>query len=121
MKEYKITLDKERTLKFSMRSFKELEERTGKPVASIFMDAVNLSAEEQQKALIKTFMSSRFIADFIYCGLLHEQPSVSYDQVLDMIPPSKQMDIMMLALTALPEELGLSTSFKTGAKKKEDK
>ena len=107
MNEYKIILDKERKLKYSNRSFMELEKRLGKSIVSIFTEAVGLSPQEQQKKLVSTFSNGQFISDFVYCGLLHEG-ELTYDQVIDLLSPSRYMELMALALEVLPLEFGLT-------------
>lgn len=118
MNEYRIVLDKERVLKFSNRSFMELEKRIGKSVVSIFVEAAQITDEAaRQRALMDAFSKAEFITAFIYCGLLHEK--VSYDNVVDLIPVNKYMEVMILALRVLPEEYGLSAKGETEDKKKE--
>lgn len=108
MNEYSIILDKERKLKYSNRSFMELEKRTGKSIVSIFTEAAQAKdAKEQQKKLMETFSTSQFLTDFVYCGLLHEG-QLTYDQVIDFIPVKNYMAIMTLALEVLPAEFGLA-------------
>jgi hypothetical protein len=108
MNEYSIILDKERKLKYSNRSFMELEKRTGKSIVSIFTEAAQAkTGQEQQKKLMETFSTSQFLTDFVYCGLLHEG-QLTYDQVIDLIPVKDYMAIMTLALEVLPAEFGLT-------------
>lgn len=114
MNEYKIILDKERKLKYSNRSFMELEKRIGRSIVSIFTEAAGKTQAEQQKTLLGTFSSGQFITDFVYCGLLHEG-ELTYDQVIDLIPANKYMELMALALEVLPAEFGLTA--KTDKKK----
>jgi len=121
MNEHKINLDKERVLKFSNRSFMELERRLGKPIVSIFTEtALQKTTEEKTKVLISLFSSSQFITDFIYCGLMHEKEPLSYDQVIDIIPVKQYMEIMTLAMTVITDEFGYSSKSKSGAGKKKE-
>ena len=86
----------------------ELEKRTGKSIVSIFTEAAQATnALEQQRKLMETFSTSKFLTDFIYCGLLHNG-ELTYDQVTDIIPVKDYMSIMTLALEILPAEFGLT-------------
>lgn len=117
MNDYKIILDKERTIKYSNRSFIELEKRTGQSIVSIFTEATSEATPElQQRKLVGIFSTSKFINDFIYCGLLHEK--INYEDIIDMVSVNKYIEIMTLAFKILPEEYGFTSTAKKETKKK---
>lgn len=118
MNDYKIILDKERTLKYSNRSFIELEKLTGRPIVSVFTEASQeATAALQQKKIMEVFSSVQFLTSFVYCGLLHEK-ELTYDEIVDFIPSGKYMEIMTLALEVLPAEFGMSAKAGSVGKKK---
>lgn len=121
MNDYKIILDKERTLRYSNRSFMELEKRMEKSVLSLFTDmGTATNGDTPQKMLMAQFSSAKFISDFIYCGLLHD-PEMDSEKVIDIIPVSKYTEIMLTAINILTTEFGLTTNGKAAVAVKADK
>lgn len=114
MEVYKITLDKDRELKYSNRAFRELEKLTGKSILAVLAEISSTEDEaERNKKTLEFFMSSKFLTDFIYCGLLHDK--VTYDQAIDMIPVKKYTEIMQVALKVITDEFSMG-----GTEKKSD-
>lgn len=102
MNEYTIVLDKERVLKYSNRSFKELEKKTGVPILAMLHEI--FASENQQEQMMRKFFSSEFITDFIWAGLLHEK--VPYETAIDIIPVKKYPAITELAIKIIMTEFG---------------
>lgn len=111
MTPYTITLDKERTLKFSNRSFLELEKHLGKPILAILMEALKLEegqTEVNTSKLTEALGSLKFLTSFVWAGLLHEK--ISYENCIDIVPMrfDKQMELMTLAMNVITTEFGLT-------------
>lgn len=102
MTEHRIVLDRERVLKFSNRSFFEIEKKIGKPVL--------LAVSDTEKA-----SSLSFLATFLWAGMLHEK--VSYDEVVEMIPLNRYTQLIEFMMGVIMEEFGLSQANGNGEKK----
>ena len=94
MNTYTLLLDKERSLQYSNRSFRELEKRSGIAVLTKLQDVAK-----------GDFPSVEYITQFIYCGLLHEK--ISYEQVIDIIPMKRFTDILTFMVKVVTAEYGL--------------
>lgn len=108
MTDYPLFLDKERVLRYSNRSFRELEKRTGKPILKMMADLQSSDAKEQQEKMLNTFFSSQFITDFIWAGLRHE--NMSYEEVDELIPVRKLPELVQFAIKVITTEFGLESS-----------
>jgi len=93
---YTFIFDKERTLQYTNRSFRELEKRSGFAVLT----------KVQELSTGKAF-SLQYITDFIWAGLLYEK--VPYETVIDIIPMNKYLDLTKLIVDIVTKEFGLDT------------
>ena len=96
MNTYTFIFDKERTLQYTNRSFRELEKRSG----------VSVLTKVQELSTGKT-LSLEYITDFIWAGLLYEK--VPYETVIDIIPTNKYLDLTKLIVDIVTKEFGLDT------------
>lgn len=94
MNTYNLLLDKERSLKYSNRSFRELEKRSGIAVLT-----------KLQEMATGNLFSLEYITQFIYCGLLHEK--ISFEQVVDIIPIKRYTELCTFMAKVVTEEYGL--------------
>ena len=94
MNTYTFIFDKERTLQYSNRSFRELEKRSG----------IAVLTKVQELSAGKTF-SLQYITDFIWAGLLYEK--IPYETVIDIIPVNKYLDLTKLIVDIITKEFGL--------------
>ena len=86
-----VTLDKERTLKFGYGAYIKLEEVTGKPIGEL-LDARNLT-------------SATGVRDFIWAGLLHEDPDLTRDQVADMLSFDRLVELQAAITQAIQNSM----------------
>ena len=96
MNTYTLILDKERSLKYTNRSFRELEKRSGIPVLT--------KIGELSKGEIFSF---EYITQFIWAGLIHE--SVPYETVIDIIPLKRYVELITFITNVVSQEYGLNT------------
>lgn len=94
MKPYEINLDKPRKLIYNNRALYELEDKIGQPIMLLFQDQEKLSS-------IKT------ISILIWAGLLKEY-DLSLDEVIDLIPPEKTKESIVIVIRALGIALGVT-------------
>lgn len=94
MKPYKIDLDKPRNLIYNNRALYELEDKIGMPIMLLFQDQDKLSS-------IKT------ISILIWAGLLKEY-KLSLDEVIELIPPEKTKESVVVVIRALGVALGVT-------------
>ena len=87
----KVTLDRERTLWFSYNAFIALEEATGHSI----MAGIDP----------KVFQSARGIRDFLWAGLLHEDPTLTREQVGEMLSFDRIAEIVETVAAALAESM----------------
>lgn len=89
-KAVKVTLDRERTLKFTLNSFAELEEKYG---------TVN---EAMAKLEAGSMKASIFM---IWAGLVHEDPELTPKQVGDMIEVHLLPELMESITAAMGQDM----------------
>ena len=82
-KNLKITLDKERTLKYTLNSLIKFEKLTGKSVTEIGEN-----------------MSKEVILALLYVGLIHEDKKLTIDKLGDMITLDKFFEINEVVTSA---------------------
>jgi len=104
MNTYTLHLDKERSLKYSNRSFRELEKRSGIAVLS--------KLQELSEGKLLTL---DYITQFIWAGLLHE--SVPFETVIDIVPVNKYTDLVTFIAKVVSEEYGLGDATEKKTKK----
>ena len=80
-----IQLDKPRTLRYTLKSLYILEETAGKSLTELF------NPEEITK------LSLKMVALLLWAGLIHEDPEITEEQVIDL------MDQSPLTLTEMVE------------------
>jgi hypothetical protein len=85
-----IQLDKERHLKFDLNSFAELEELYGN---------INTAFEAMQKGSIKA------IRAMLWCGLIHEDKSLTLEQVGKMVHLGNMNEVMNAITQAIYEAM----------------
>ena len=71
-----IQLDKPRTLRYTLKSLYILEETVGKPLAELF------NPEEITKLSLKA------VALLLWAGLIHEDPALTEEQVVELMDQS---------------------------------
>lgn len=81
-------------LKYTNRSFRELEKRSG----------ISTLEKISELAEGKT-LSLQYITDFIWAGLLYEK--IPYETVIDIIPINKYLDLTKLIVEIVTKEFGL--------------
>ena len=92
--EFNVKLDKSRTLKFTNRAAFELEAELGMPV----VEFLSKGGEG---------LGVREITKIVWAGLLHSDPSLTVDQVVDMIPLSNYASVAEVAFKALTAGFGI--------------
>lgn len=85
-----IQLDKERHLKFDLNAFAELEELYGD---------INTAFEAMQKRSIKA------IRAMLWCGLIHEDKSLTLEQVGEMVHLGNMNEVMNAITQAISEAM----------------
>ncbi|MGR3220738.1 MAG: hypothetical protein ACUZ8H_13115 [Candidatus Anammoxibacter sp.] len=94
MKSFEIKLDKARKLVYNNRALYELEDKVGMPIMLLFQDQNKLS-------------SIRTISILIWAGLLKEY-NLTLDEVIDIIPPEKTKENIVIVIRALGIALGVT-------------
>ena len=107
MNTYIFIFDKERTLQYTNRSFRELEKRSGFAVLT----------KVQELSTGKAF-SLQYITDFIWAGLLYEK--IPYETVIDIIPLNKYLELTKFIVDIVTEEFGLPTLDSVSDEKKSE-
>lgn len=85
-----MQLDKERHLKFDLNAFAELEELYGD---------INTAFEEMQKGSIKA------IRAMLWCGLIHEDKTLTLEQVGEMVHLGNINEVMNAITQAISEAM----------------
>jgi len=106
---YTITLDKERELVYTNRSFRELEKLSGKPILGLLFEVFNTPENDRQEKMITNFLSSEFLTNFIYVGQLHNEKKLSLNEVVEIIPVSKYNEIFAFCMKVILTEFGFSS------------
>lgn len=88
----RVTLDKERALRYTNRAMVALEDQAGEPVG----------------AVLARFQAGAFRARtlVVWAGLLHAEPDLTVDEVIDRIDIARVADISAKAWDALAKDLG---------------
>lgn len=90
-----IMLDRERHLKFGLRALRAIEEKTGKSaLGGVFWEGKNPSTDD--------------FTTLIWAGLLHEDKTLTIDQVIDLVDEHSSIPELLAALSkaykvAMPE------------------
>lgn len=85
-----IKLDKQRTLRFRARAWETFEKETGRSILSgQALDSLGLPE----------------IITLCWCGLLHEDPDLTRDEVGDMLGMRELMTLPTVILAAIKEDL----------------
>lgn len=84
-----IRLDKARNLRYSWNALAMLEEGLGRPTSSVVEELNNRTL---------AFKTLRYV---LYCGLKHEDESLTLEQVGDMVDASNVADVMAAVVKAL--------------------
>lgn len=87
----KVTLDRERTLWFNYNAFIALEEVTGHSIMAGIDPAV--------------FSTAKGIRDFLWAGLLHEEPTLTREQVGEMLSFDRIAGIVEVVAQALADAM----------------
>lgn len=94
MKNYSIKLDRERNFKYGVKSISLIERNLNTPIAKF--DISNLTIYDT--------------AVFIWAGLIHEDPELTPDMVLDLIDDHSELltvtEIATKAMLAAAERIG---------------
>jgi len=83
---FKITLDKERHLKYDLNAMIVFEELTGKDIIELFDGAFKkIKAAKEGKAVKGKIFSLADTRALLYAGLKHEDPALTQEKVGEMI------------------------------------
>ena len=87
----KVTLDKERSLKFGYGAYIALEEATGKTIGELLHP--------------RNLTSATGVRDFIWAGLLHEDPDLTREQVADMLSFDRLVELQTKIAEAIKNSM----------------
>jgi hypothetical protein len=98
---YPVTLDKERNFKFGMRALDLAEKKTGQAIMGLDLNSLTM---EQ-------------MATLVWCGLVHEDKTLTVEKVMDIIDENSNFgEIMELLGNALDDAFGVNKEEKTKGK-----
>ena len=123
MKALGIHLDRERVLKFSNRAIRSIEGKFGGSLLTYFADTnatfqtdekgnpilneLGLPVPVASREMMARMYSIETVGTLVWGGLLHEH-AYTMDEVVDMIPLSRIMEIANTVITHVLEEYGTS-------------
>lgn len=90
-----IKLDKTRNLRYGMKAISLVEKQLGQPIAKVDMDNLTMEAS----------------ATLVWAGLVHEDPELTTDKVMDLIDDySSIQEVMPVVGKALADAFGSNSS-----------
>lgn len=85
-----VEMDKVRNLRFGMRAVSYIEKKLGKPLAKIDFE----------------YLTMEDAATVILAGLIHEDPSLNEDKIMDIIDEKGNLQDVLNAMSKAMDQMG---------------